>query len=253
MLRFALCLLPTFALAEVPQGPPNADFSPAFAAQTRADTFPQTDVSVETLATGLENPWGIASLGNGQFLVTERPGRMRLLNADGALSDPLAGVPDVWDRGQGGLLDIAVSPNFSSDRLIFWTYAKPVAGGAATAAARANLGTDGRLSDVRDIFVQDPASGSQQHFGSRIVPILDGTVWITTGDRGAGDSGTLVQDDTTPHGKVMRVNYDGSVPAGQDSIVWSKGHRNMQGAAVRGAELWTIEHGPRDGDELNQP
>jgi glucose/arabinose dehydrogenase len=185
--------------------------------------------------------------------VTERPGRMRLLNADGTLSNPLTGVPDVWNRGQGGLLDIAVSPNFSSDRLIFWTYAKPVAGGAATAAARANLGADGRLSDVRDIFVQDPASGSQQHFGSRIVPMLDGTVWITTGDRGAGDSGTLVQDDTTTHGKVVRVNYDGSVPAGQDGIVWSKGHRNMQCAAVRGAELWTIEHGPRGGDELNQP
>ncbi|MFT5650306.1 MAG: glucose/arabinose dehydrogenase [Yoonia sp.] len=253
MLRFVLCLLPTFVLAEVPQGPPNADFSPAFAAQTRADALPTTNVRVETFATGLENPWGIASLGNGQFVVTERPGRMRLLNADGTLSNPLTGVPDVWDRGQGGLLDIAASPNFSSDRLIFWTYAKPVSGGAATAAARANLGADGRLSDVRDIFVQDPASGSQQHFGSRIVPMLDGTVWITTGDRGAGDSGTLVQDDTTTHGKVVRVNYDGSVPAGQDGIVWSKGHRNMQGAAVRGNELWTIEHGPRGGDELNQP
>ena len=246
MLRFLLCFLPVVAFAEVPQGPPNADFKPAFAGQTRADALPATPVIVREFVSGLRTPWGIASLGNGQFLVTERPGQMRILGPDGAVSQPLSGLPAVRDDGQGGLLDVAVSPDFANDRLIFWTYAKPVGNGAATAAARATLGTDGQLSGVMDIFVQTPAVRGGRHFGSRIVPMPDGTVWITTGDRGAGDRGTLVQDDDTTHGKVIRVNYDGT-----DAQIWSKGHRNVQGAAVRGGDLWTIEHGPRGGDELN--
>ncbi len=253
MLRYVLCLLPTFAFAQVEQGPPNADFAPAFPDQTRAVALEKSTVSVMRFATGLERPWGIASLGNGQFLVTERPGRLRIMGNDGTLSAPLAGVPDVWNNGQGGMLDVAVSPKFPTDRLIFITYAKPVLGGAVTAAARARLGQDGRLSDVRDIFVQDPPSEAGEHFGSRIIPMPDGTVWITTGDRGAGDAGGLVQDNTSTHGKVIRLNFDGTVPAGQNGSVWSKGHRNIQGAAVQGGTLWTVEHGPRGGDELNQP
>jgi len=148
---------------------------------------------------------------------------------------------------------VAVSPDFNTDRLIFWTYAKPVRGGGVTAAARGRLGLDGRLTDIQEIFVQTDASRNGRHFGSRIVPANDGTVWITTGDRGAGDAGTLVQNDASTHGKVIRMTYDGAVPANQNGIIWSKGHRNMQGAAVRNGVLWTIEHGPRGGDELNQP
>lgn len=262
-MRLALCLalIPSFAFSQVQQGAPNAGFQPAFVDQTRAAALPVTDVQVVTFAEGLENPWGIAALPGGQFLVTERPGRMRVVNADGTVSAPLDGLPAVWASGQGGLLDVAISPRFTEDRTIFWTYAKPVDGGAATAAGRAKLGTDGTLSDVRDIFVQSPASGAGQHFGSRIIPNVDGTVWITTGDRGAGDGGTLVQDIETTHGKVVRVTWDGGVPTSNpfvnrvgDDAVWSLGHRNMQGAAVGpDGTLWTIEHGPRGGDELNRP
>lgn len=253
-------LIPMIATAQVNQGPPNADFDPAFANQTRAAALAETPVTVSRFVTGLDAPWGIARLPSGQFVVTEKGGRMRIINPDGAVSAPLAGVPPVARGGQGGLLDVAVSPNFTSDRTLFWTYAKSVSGGAATAAARGTLGPDGGLTDVTDIFVQSPAVSGGRHFGSRIVPDADGTVWITTGDRGAGDRGTLVQDLGTTHGKVIRLNADGSVPADNpfvgrrgDDAIWSSGHRNAQGAALGPGGLWTVEHGPRGGDELNQP
>lgn len=256
----ALIMLPTAALAQVNQGPPNADFQPAFAEQVRAPALPATSVRVEVFADDLENPWGIAPLGNGQFLVTERPGRMRVINADGSISAPLPGLSEIAEEGQGGLLDVAVSPQFAQDRTVFWTYSKSVRGGFVTAAARGRLGSDGRMNDVADIFVQDNPARNGRHFGSRIIPMDDGTVWITTGDRGAGDGGTLVQNIETTHGKVIRVNADGSVPADNpfvgragNDLVWSLGHRNMQGAAIGPGGLWTIEHGPRGGDELNQP
>ncbi len=256
----ALLMLPVAAMAEVPQGPPNADFTPAFPEQARAPALPATSVTVETFANDLENPWGIAPLPGGQFLVTERPGRMRVVNADGSVSAPLRGLPEIAATGQGGLLDVAVSPGFAQDRTIFWTYSKSVRGGFVTAAARGTLGADGVVSNAVDIFVQDNPVRNGRHFGSRIIPMADGTVWITTGDRGAGDSGTLVQDVTTTHGKVIRVNADGSVPGDNpfvgrdgDDQIWSLGHRNMQGAAIGPGGLWTIEHGPRGGDELNQP
>lgn len=256
----ALMMLPLAANAQVAQGPANAEFAPAFAEQTRAPALAATSVSVSVFAEGLDRPWGIAPLGQGQFLVTELSGNMRLVNADGTLSRPLSGLPNVAADGQGGLLDVAVSPDFAADRTIFWTYAKAIRGGLVTAAARATLNADGQLTDVVDIFVQDNPARNGRHFGSRIIPMPDGTVWITTGDRGAGDSGTLVQDLTTTHGKVIRVSADGSVPADNpfvgrtgNDLVWSLGHRNMQGAAIGPGGLWTIEHGPRGGDELNRP
>lgn len=257
----ALMLLPVAAHAQVAQGPANAGFAPAFENQTRAPALPVTDVSVSVFADGLDSPWGIAHLGQGQFIVTEKPGALRIINADGTISRPISGLPDVAAQGQGGLLDVAVSPDFASDRTIYWTYAKSVRGGLVTAAARGTLMADGRLVNVSDIFVQDSPARNGRHFGSRIIPMQDGTAWITTGDRGAGDSGGLVQDIDSTHGKVIRVKADGSVPGdnpfvgreGNDQI-WSLGHRNMQGAAIGPeGELWTIEHGPRGGDELNRP
>lgn len=256
----ALMMLPMAANAQVAQGRANADFTPAFAQQVRAPALPQTSVTVTVFAEGLDSPWGIAPLGLGQFLVTERSGSLRLVSADGSVSRALSGLPDVAAQGQGGLLDVAASPDFANDRTIFWTYAKSVRGGLVTAAARGTLMTDGQLTEVTDIFVQDNPARNGRHFGSRIIPMPDGTVWITTGDRGAGDSGGLVQDINTTHGKVIRVNADGSVPAdnpfvGRDGndLVWSLGHRNIQGAAIGPDGLWTIEHGPRGGDELNRP
>ena len=257
----ALMLLPVAAHAQVQQGPANADFAPAFQNQTRAPALPSTSVTTEVFAEGLDAPWGLAALPSGQFLVTERTGAMRVINADGSVSGAISGLPQVAVEGQGGLLDVNVSPDFSQDRTVFWTYAKPVDGGIVTAAARGVLDAQGRMTEVSDIFVQDPPARGGRHFGSRVVPMPDGTVFVTTGDRGAGDSGTLVQDLNTTHGKVIRVNADGSVPQdnpfvgsdGADSI-WSSGHRNVQGAAVGpDGALWTIEHGPRGGDELNRP
>jgi len=259
-LHYIVALLPTFAMAEVPQGRPNADFTPAFANQTRAPALAQTRVSVSEFASGLRGPWGLATLPSGQILVTEKRGNLRIINTDGSVSRPLSGLPDIDAVGQGGLLDVAASPNFAQDRLIFWTYAKPVRGGWATAAARATLGSDGALSNVRDIWVQSDGSEAGQHFGSRIIPNADGTVWITTGDRGEGDGGGLVQSINSTRGKIIRVNADGTIPRDNpfvgrdgDDAIWSIGHRNAQGAAVNGDGLWTIEHGPRGGDELNQP
>ncbi len=257
----ALMVLPVSAVAQVAQGPANADFRPAFENQTRAPALPETRVEVTVFAQGLDSPWGIAPLGSGQFLVTERSGTLRLINEDGSISAPLTGLPEVAVEGQGGLLDVAVSPDFANDRTIFWTYAKTVRPGFVTAAARATLERDGSLRNATDIFVQDWPARNGRHFGSRIIPMADGTVWITTGDRGAGDSGTLVQDITTTHGKVIRLNADGTVPRnnpfvgnGGNDQVWSLGHRNMQGAAIGpDGSLWTIEHGPRGGDELNRP
>lgn len=258
---FALMLLPMAATAQVAQGPANADFAPAFANQTRAPALPATPVTTSVFASGLDSPWGIAPLGSGQFLVTEKSGAMRVINADGSVSGRIGGLPALAAEGQGGLLDVAASPNFAQDRTVFWTFSKRVNGGLVTAAARGTLSASGQLQAVQEIFAQDIPARNGRHFGSRIIPTADGTVWITTGDRGAGDSGRLVQDITTKHGKVIRLNYDGTVPAdnpfvGRDGNdqVWSLGHRNMQGAAIGpDGALWTVEHGPRGGDELNRP
>lgn len=259
MIRFlALMLLPVAACAEVPQGAPNADFSPAFAEQTRAPALPTTNVQVDVLTDKLDRPWGIAPISARQFIVTERGGTMRIINGDGSVSAPIRGLPEIESRQQGGLLDVAVSPDFANDRVVFWTYSKPVNGGTVTAAARGVL-SGGEMTEVRDIFVQNPPSRAPFHYGSRIIPMPDGTVWITTGER--NEERHLAQDNSTTYGKVIRINADGSIPAdnpfvggGGDDAIWSYGHRNPQGAAIGpDGALWTIEHGPAGGDELNRP
>lgn len=259
-----LIALPALAVAQgVAQGEPNADFSPAFENQTRAPALSPTAVTTEVLIGGLSHPWGIASLPGGGWLVTERPGRMRVITTDGRMSVPVAGLPEVDDRRQGGLLDVAISPDFANDRTVFWTYAKRVRGGTVTAAARGVISDDfTQMTDVTDIFVQEPPSRYPMHYGSRILPRPDGTVWITTGEHSDPEERVRAQDIGTTYGKVIRITDDGE-PApgnpytGRDGIetIWSLGHRNMQGAAIEPAtgDLWTVEHGPRGGDELNRP
>ncbi|EYD74661.1 PQQ-dependent oxidoreductase, gdhB family [Rubellimicrobium mesophilum DSM 19309] len=256
-----LALLPLPALAQVEQGPPNAPYQPAWENQTRAPELPATAVQATPFAGSLEHPWGIARLPDGSFLVTERPGRMRLVSPDGTLSDPIAGLPEVDAREQGGLLDVAVSPGFAQDRTVFWTYAKPMGQGlVATAAARGTLSEDGtRLTDVKDIFVQQPPSADPMHYGSRVVPDGQGHVFVTTGEHYDPEERWRAQDLSTTWGKVVRVNVDGTVPGDNPFVqgggrpeVWTLGHRNVQGAAIDGqGRLWTIEHGPMGGDELN--
>lgn len=240
-----MAALPLAACAEVDQGPPNTDFAPAFAEQTRAPALPGTALRVETFATGLENPWGIAALPDGRFLVTERPGRLRMVGPDGAVSAPLAGVPEVFASGQGGLLDVAVPPDFATTGEVWLTYAKPVQGGSVTAVARGVLAVDGTaLEGVEDLFLQSPVVDSDGHYGSRIV-FDGGDVLVTLGERQG--YAALAQDPAATFGKVVRMARDGTGAA-----VLTLGHRNPQGAALDGqGRLWTVEHGPRGGDELN--
>ncbi|MDP2062936.1 MAG: PQQ-dependent sugar dehydrogenase [Phaeovulum sp.] len=244
-------------------GQRNTDLEPAFANQTRAPRLESgVALRVETLAEGLDHPWGIALLPEGGYLVSERGGTLRHIGADGAASAPILGVPQVLARGQGGLLDVALATDFASSRFVYLTYAKPMGEGlSATAAARGRLSADLRqLTDLRDIFVQTPPSPTAAHYGSRIFP-AGPHVWITTGEHASPRERVLAQDLATSYGKVIRLMADGSVPpdnpfVGQPGAapeVWSFGHRNIQGAARRPghSQLWTLEHGPQGGDELN--
>lgn len=247
----------------VEQGPPNVPgFSPAFAEQTRAPALEsKVALDVETVAAPFEHAWGVAVLPGGGYLVTERPGRLRHVSTDGEVSAPVTGVPEVVAERQGGLLDVALSPDFERDRTIYLTYAKPVGDGlSATAVARAVLSDDmTRLTDVADIFVQEPPTSAALHYGSRVV--TDGDIlWITTGERFTEENRRRAQALDASYGKVIRIATDGTVPPDnpfvgrEDAIggVWSLGHRNIQAAALREpGDLWLVEHGPQGGDELN--
>lgn len=213
------------------------------------------------VAAGLENPWGLAFLPDGRMLVSERPGRLRIVNPNGQLGPALSGVPEVHARGQGGMLDVAVSPEFVKDGLVYFSYAEPGPGGAGTAVARAKL-SGNALQNLQVIWRQKPkVEGSNNHWGSRLAFRRDGTVMITVGDR--FNQRPLVQDLGTTIGKVIRINPDGSIPKDNPFVgkpgalpeIWSLGHRNVQAAALdpKTDALWTVEHGARGGDELNQP
>jgi len=215
------------------------------------------DFRVVELFSGLDRPWGMAFLPGGDMLVTEKPGRLWRLSADGSHADEIAGVPAVYDRGQGGLLDVAPDPDFEANRTIFLCYSAETDGGAHTHLARARLAKD-RLEDVRALFAGKPGRSGGRHFGCRIVFWPDGTLGFTTGDRGAK---TPAQDLGDHAGKVIRLNRDGSIPAnnpfreteGAWPEIFSYGHRNPQGAAIHPETgmLWLHEHGPRGGDEVN--
>lgn len=219
----------------------------------------QTSFALRQLVGGLEHPWGLAFLPDGRMLVTERPGRLRLVAADGGLDlQPIAGVPEVWAYGQGGLLDVALHPRFEENRLVYLSYAAAGADGlAGTRVARARL-DDHRLHDLEVIFVANARTSAGQHFGSRLVFARDGTLFVTLGDRGER---ALAQRPDSHGGKILRLRDDGSVPpdnpfAGRSDVlpeIWSLGHRNVQGAALHPvtAELWAHEHGPQGGDEVN--
>ena len=243
--------------------PPNAaDQTPAFPGQTRAcGVRSNVAFDVQVLARGLEHPWAVEPLPDGSMLVTERPGRMRLVSATGEVGEPIQGLPRVEARGQGGLLDVAPSPNFARDRTIFWSYAEPRDGGNGTAVARGVLSADGRRVDqVRVIFRALPSYDNTAHFGSRLAFAPDGTLFITTGDRYDTPMRLHAQNPDNHLGKVLRILPDGSALADNPDWqaadarpeVYTLGHRNVQAAAVDpSGRLWIVEHGPRGGDELN--
>ncbi|CAB5545865.1 PQQ-dependent sugar dehydrogenase [Stutzerimonas stutzeri] len=233
------------------------------AAETQRFPSEAGQVTVKEIAAGLENPWGLAFLPDGEhMLVTERPGRLRLVGLDGSRSEPLAGVPDVFARAQGGLLDVRLSPAFEQDRLVYLSYAEVGEDGkAGTAVGRGRLSDDrSRLESFEVIFRQLPKLSSGIHFGSRLVFDSNGHLFVALGEN---NQRSTSQDLDKHQGKVVRIGLDGSVPddnpfVGRDGVrpeIWSYGHRNQQGAALNpwSGVLWTHEHGPRGGDEINIP
>jgi glucose/arabinose dehydrogenase len=272
----AFALLASTAAAQTgstpPQGgadprPPNApDQRPAFPGQTRApERKSNVAFDVVTVAEGLQNPWGMAFLPGGRILVTEKlVGRMRIVGADGRLSEPVAGLPAVDGRNQGGLLGLALDPAFDSNHLVYWSYAEPRDGGVNnTAVARGRLVDEAapRVENVQVIFHQVPSLNSTLHFGGRLVFGRDGTLFVTLGERSITEGRMQAQRMDGLLGKIVRINPDGSIPkdnpfVGKDGVrpeIWSIGHRNIQAATLNPTtgELWEVEHGTRGGDEIN--
>jgi aldose sugar dehydrogenase len=241
-----------------------------------APALAQTDIvksdkaifRIETVAAGLENPWSLAFLPDGRMLVTERPGRLRILDKSGKLSPPIDGTPTVAAIGQGGLLDVVLAPDFTQSRTIYLSfteprgpYGAPNPNGTSLASARfVEDGGKAKLTDVKIIFQQQPAIAGGFHFGSRIAIALDGTLFLTTGERNIK---TAAQDLTNHLGKVIRIRPDGSAPPDNPFVgrsdakpeIWSYGHRNIQAAAINpiSGKLWIVEQGPKGGDEINVP
>jgi aldose sugar dehydrogenase len=246
VVALALVLVQYAAAADAPRSPTPASQRNFF--------------EVTTVAKGIERGWGFAFLPDNRVLVTERPGRMRIVGTDGKLSAPLQGLPSIAVLGQGGLLDVTLSPDFAKDQLVYFSFAEAGDGGFGTAVARGKLAATS-LENVQVIWRQQPKVDGGNHFGSRIVFRGDGTLFVTMGDRFTHRE--KVQDLGTTVGKIVRINPDGSVPrdnplvdrAGVRPEIWSYGHRNAQAAALQPGtrELWTVEHGARGGDELNNP
>jgi len=247
--------------------PPNApNQKAALPGQTRApERKSNVAFDVVTVASGLENPWGMAFLPDGRMLVTERPGRLRIVTPDGKLSEPVSGLPPVDARNQGGLLDVALDPAFASNHLIYWSYSEPHPdkGVNNSAVARGRLVEDGtpRVENVQVIFHQEPSLDSTLHFGGRLVFSRDGTLFVTLGERSITEGRMQAQRLDGLLGKIVRINPDGSIPKDNPFVgkegarpeIWSLGHRNVQGATLNPAtgELWEVEHGTRGGDEIN--
>lgn len=259
-----LLLLLVSALAYLLLYPPFPRAEAAVPLTTQRFASSQGTVLVEPVAQGLAHPWSLAFLPDGRMLVTERPGQLRLVNRQGQISRPIKGLPKVFAQGQGGLLDVALAPDFAQSQRVFISYAEPRGDGNGTAVASARLalaGDGGALSDLRVVFRQQPSVDSSAHFGGRLLFGRDGLLFVTLGDR-------YSQRDAAPRrdnhlGKVVRIRPDGGSPednpyrqtVGAQPELWSLGHRNPQGAALHPVtgQLWISEHGPKGGDEVNVP
>ncbi|WP_375757320.1 PQQ-dependent sugar dehydrogenase [Corallococcus exercitus] len=252
---------------EVPQGPPNVpEFKPAFPGQTRVPAIQtKTPLQVTEIASGFRNPWGLAFLPDQRMLVTEKPtGSLYIVTQQGAKSPAIKGLPAVDGRDQGGLLDVEVGPDYAQSGLIYWTYSEPRQGGNGLAVARARLvdGAQPRVENVQVIFRMMPTLESTMHSGGRMVFTPDGKLFVTLGERSILAGRAQAQDVKSHFGKVVRINPDGSVPQDNPYLsnpeakpeIWSIGHRNVLSAALDSQNrLWTVEMGPKGGDEVNRP
>ncbi|MDP8914444.1 MAG: PQQ-dependent sugar dehydrogenase [Pseudomonadota bacterium] len=252
--------------APVETGPKSVpEFQPAFPGQTRAPAVKtRTALQVTEIASGFNKPWAIAFLPDGRMLVTEKPGGLRIVTAAGAKSAPASGLPRVDARGQGGLLDVELAPDFRRSRQIYWTYYEPREGGNGLAVARGRLveGPQPRVENVQVVFRMQPTLESTLHAGGRMVWAPDGKLFVTLGERSILPGRVQAQRLDSHFGKIVRINPDGSVPRDNPFVgrqgarpeIWSSGHRNILSAALdaRG-RLWEVEMGPRGGDELNRP
>lgn len=248
------------------EAPPAAAGGSRGGFQTDAPAPSRTaEVQVSTVATGLVYPWALEFLPDGDMLVSERPGRMRIVSRDGEVSAAVQNVPAVLAKEQGGLLDIALTRDFAKSSRIYFSYAEPREGGSGTTVAAATLRTEGapRLEDVKVIFRQMPTFDNAMHFGSRIVVANDDTLYVTLGERFTEETRKLSQTLDNHLGKVVRINGDGSAPADNPFVgregarpeIWSFGNRNVQSAALHPetGRLWIVDHGPKGGDEVNIP
>jgi glucose/arabinose dehydrogenase len=264
-MRRILGLLALMGCSSSPAAAPSDDRAPdtppSQVLADRSPTPPSTRgvVTAETVTGGLVNPWAIEFLPDGRALVTERPGRLRVLSPSGQLSAPVTGVPAVFAQGQGGLLDVAIDPEFAQNQRIYFSYAESGSGGAGTAVARARF-TGTALEDVQVIYRQEPKLNGGGHYGSRLVFDRTGLLYVTLGDR--MNWRDRAQDLSMGQGKIMRITTSGAAPADNPfptvtnaQAIWSYGHRNVQSAALHPetGQLWTVEHGARGGDELNRP
>ncbi len=238
--------------APVASGPAPAEVVKTVASQAGP-------VDVVEVAGGLEHPWGLAFLPDGRMLVTERPGRLRVVSPDGSVSAPVAGVPEVWGQGQGGMLDVVLAPDFDETGEVYLAYSKPGPDGSAATAVGRGRWQDDQLVGFQEIWAQVPFQVGRNHFGGRIAFLPDGTLVASTGDRFQFEP---AQDNGNTIGVLVRLNRDGSVPPGNPFAgdpdarpeIWSYGHRNAQSLAVHPetGELWEAEFGPKGGDELNR-
>jgi glucose/arabinose dehydrogenase len=243
--------------------PNGSDQRPAFQGQTRAcGVRSNVAFDVQVVARGLRKPWAVEPLPGGGLLVSEKGGSLRIVSANGQIGEPIAGVPPVDARGQGGLLDVALSPRFATDRTVFWSFTEPRDGGNGTSVARGVLSADNRrLDQVRVILRTRPTYNNNMHFGSRLAFGPDGMLYVTMGERSATEARPQAQQPGSHLGKTLRITPDGAAPpdnplarqAGALPEIWSLGHRNIQAAAFDAqGQFWTIEHGTRGGDELNR-
>ncbi len=252
------------ANAPVETAPPNSDYKPAFAGQTRiAGVKTASPYEVKVLSKELERPWGIAALPDGRFLITQKEGTMVIADASGKLSGPVTGIPTVNPAGQGGLLGLAIDPAFESNRMVYWVFSENTAEGNLTAAAKGSLSADEkRIENVSVIYRATPAYKGTLHYGGRILVDPQGNLVISTGERSDLATRPQAQDLNSALGKIVRMTKEGKPAAGNPFIgradarpeLYSYGHRNVQGLArhPQTGELWESEMGPRGGDELNQ-